>query len=91
MFGLTGIWRFIVPVLAALAFIALIAGSIKSCKQIDADQDNQLVNSGELKEREAGHSEVLNHVKESRDAVNNPTVNDSRNVCTKYDRNCPNG
>lgn len=88
MFGLTGIWRFLVPGLLALALIAAIVVGIKGCKEIDQEQDNQLVNSGEVLERSKGQAEVINHVQEARNAVDNPTSNELNVVCEKYDRNC---
>lgn len=91
MFGLTGIWRFIIPGVIALGLIAVIVLGINSCKKLDAEADNQLINSGIAAERAATQGEVINHVNEAQDAVSNPTANDLSRVCSKYDRNCPTG
>jgi hypothetical protein len=87
-FGLTGIWGYLAIGLAALAFIAVIVGGVKACKQIDQENDNTLVNAGITQERSQGQAEVINHVQEAHNAVNNPTSNDLNVVCSKYDRNC---
>lgn len=87
-FGLTGIWVYLAYGLAALALVAVIVGGVKGCKQIDADQDNQLVNAGVTQERSATQGKVLSDVQNAQDAVSNPTANDVQRVCEKYDRNC---
>lgn len=88
--SITGIWRYIGAGLVALALIAAIVGGVRSCKKIDQQQENALVESGVTKERSQAQSEVINHVEDARDAVDNPTVNELNVVCEKYDRNCKN-
>lgn len=87
-FGLTGIWGYAAIGIAALLLIALIVGGIKGCKQIGADQDNQLINAGVATERAQTQGKVLNNVEAARNAVNAPTPADQQRVCEKYDRNC---
>lgn len=88
MFGLTGLWRFIVPGLAALLLIAIIVGGVSKCKKTEADADNQLINTGEVREREAAKTEVINRVEQAKDAGSNATAAERQRVCEKYDRNC---
>lgn len=89
MFGkLTGIWRFVVPGIMVLLLVAAIVFGVKSCQEDERAENNQIMNSGELIERGKTNSEVLNHVEEARNAVDNPTSNDLNVVCEKYDRNC---
>lgn len=72
----------------AVVIIAVFMLSIRSCeKQEDHDNAN-LVNQGAIVERDASKSEVINHVEQAKDAVDNPTSDDLNRVCTKYDRNC---
>lgn len=87
-FGLTGIWGYLVLGLLALGLIAAIVGGAKSCKQTDADQDNQLVNAGVSQERAQSQGKALDNVKKADDAVRAPTADDEQRVCEKYDRNC---
>lgn len=89
MFGLTGIWRFIVPGVMALALLAAIILGVNQCKQLNADADNRLINAGELGERANTQGEVLNHVQEANDARTNASAAERNVVCSKYDRNCP--
>jgi hypothetical protein len=84
----TGWIRYAAMGLAALLLIAVIVGSVKSCKKIDQEQDNALVNSGEVREREASKTEVINRVEQAKDAGDNASDAERRNVCNKYDRNC---
>jgi hypothetical protein len=89
MFALTGIWRYVVPGLAGLLLIAVIVGSVKSCKETEAESNNQVFNAGVVTEREAIKGEVLTDVQEARNAVSAPSDADIARVCSKYDRNCP--
>lgn len=75
-------------VLAFLALVALIVGGVKACKQIEADQNNQLVNAGVDKERSANQGKVLTDVQNAQDATRAPTPDERNRVCAKYDRNC---
>lgn len=88
--GLTGIWGYVAAGVAALALVAAIVLGVVQCKKIDQANDNRLVNSGEIIEREAGQREVINHVQEARNAVERPTDAERNVVCSKYDRNCQN-
>lgn len=93
MFGfkaLTGIWRYLVPGILVLVLIAAIVFGVRSCQQDEREEDKQLINTGEIIEREAGQREVINHVEEARDAVDNPTSDELNVMCEKYDRNCKN-
>lgn len=87
--GLTGIWGYVAAGLAALALIAAVVVGVKKCKQIDADQDNQLVNAGVDKERSQTQGRTLENVKNAQEAVAAPTDAERQRVCDKYDRNCP--
>jgi len=89
-FGLTGIWGYVVVGLVALGLVAAIVLGVKSCKQIDQENNNTLVNAGVTQERSQSQSEVINHVEAAHNAVANPTGNDLNVVCEKYDRNCTN-
>lgn len=85
------IWKYIGYALLALALVAAIVLGVKQCRQIGADQDNQLVNAGTYKERSETQSEVLNRVENAQDARDNPSANDLQRLCDKYDRNCKGG
>lgn len=87
---LPSLWKYLGIVLLALALVSSIVLGVNSCKKIDQAQDNALVESGVIKERDRGNQEVINNVKEARDAVDNPTDNELNVVCGKYDRNCQN-
>ena len=87
---LTGPWRYVVLGVLVLALVAAIVFGVRGCQEDERQENNQLINTGEIIEREAGQREVINHVEEARDAVTNPTVNDLNVVCEKYDRNCQN-
>ena len=91
IFGLTGVWAYVVVGVFALALVATIVLGVKSCKQIDQQNHNAVVNTGVVQEREATHAEVINHVEAAHNAVTNPTSNDLNVVCEKYDRNCSHG
>jgi hypothetical protein len=82
------IWKYIGMGLIALALVASIVFGVRGCAQDEREENNQLVNQGVVIEREAEQREVLNNVKEARDAVDNPTGNDLNVVCEKYNRNC---
>lgn len=84
-----GPWKYVLYGVIALALVAAIIAGIVSYKKINQENDNALVNSGEVKEREKGQAEVINHVKEVQDARDNPTPDELNIVCSKYDRNCP--
>ena len=88
MFGLTGIWRYVVPGVLVLALIAVITIGVRGCKEIDQQNDNALVNSGVVMERDRGNQEVINHVEQANDARTNATDVERNSVCSKYDRNC---
>lgn len=89
-FGLTGVWGYVVVGLVALGLVAAIVLGVKSCKQIDQQNNNTLVNAGVTQERSQSQSEVINDVQTAHNAVTNPTSNDFNVVCEKYDRNCKN-
>lgn len=88
MINVSGWQKWLIIGLLIFVFAAVIAVSLKSCKQIDADQDNQLVNAGISQERAGTQGEVLNHVEKARDAIDNPSDAERNIVCSKYDRNC---
>lgn len=90
MFGLTGIWRFIVPGVAALALIAVIILGVNSCKKTDQENYNTTVNTGVVQEREKSQGETLNAIDKANNAVERPTSDQLNVVCSKYDRNCKN-
>jgi hypothetical protein len=71
-----------------LGLVAAIVAGVKGCKQIEADQDNQLVNAGADKERSATQGGVLNHVEAAHNATANPSDADRNSLCEEYDRNC---
>jgi hypothetical protein len=81
-------WKYIGYGLLALALVAAIVLGVKGCKQIDQQQDNQLVNAGVTQERAASQGEALNHVEQARDAVERPSDVERNRVCSRYDRNC---
>lgn len=83
-----GPWKYVLYGVIALALVAAIVMGVKSCKQIDQQNDNALVTAGETKERERGQSEVINHVEQAQDATRNPSSDELNIVCSKYDRNC---
>jgi hypothetical protein len=87
---LTGIWRFIVPGVLALALVAAIVFGVRGCKEDEREENNQLINTGELIERGEANRKVIDDVQEARNAVDNPTSDDLNVVCEKYDRNCQN-
>lgn len=80
--------RYILLGILALGLVAAIVMGVKGCKEIDQEQDNALVNSGVVLEREASKGEVINAIEKSRDAVDAPTSDELNRVCDKYDRNC---
>lgn len=86
--SLVGWQRYAVFGLFALLLVAAIVMGVKSCKEIDQENDNMLVNSGEVLERNKGNERVINDVQEARDAVERPTDAERNVVCSKYDRNC---
>jgi hypothetical protein len=81
-------WKYIGMAIAALALIAAIVVGVRGCKQDERNETNQSISIGKSLEREAGQAEVINHVQEARNAVDNPTAADLNSVCEKYDRNC---
>jgi hypothetical protein len=91
LFGLTGIWGYVASGVIVLALVAAIVFGVRGCQQDERAENNQMINTGVTQEREAGHKEVINHVEQAKDAVTNPTANDLNSVCSRYDRNCPNG
>lgn len=86
--GLTGPTRYIVFGLAALLLVAAIIGGIVKLRQLDAAEDNQLIESGVTKERSESQSEVLNSVQNANDARDNPSPELDNRVCEEFDRNC---
>jgi hypothetical protein len=88
MFGLTGIWRYLIPGLLALGLIAAIVIGVQRCKEINQENNNTLVNAGVTQERSEAQGETINAVQNANDAVRNPTSNQLNVVCSKYDRNC---
>jgi hypothetical protein len=86
-----GLAKYIGYGLLALALVAAIVLGVKQCKQIGADQDNQLVNAGVTEERAQSQGEVINAVQNANDAVSRPSEQQLNVVCNKYDRNCANG
>jgi hypothetical protein len=80
--------RYLLIGILVLGLVAAIVLGVKGYKEIDQEQDNQLINSGELIERGASDRETINAIKNANDAVDNPTVNELNVVCDKYDRNC---
>jgi hypothetical protein len=90
LFGLTGIWGYVASGVIVLALVVLIVFGVRGCAQDERVEDNQMINTGQTIEREAGHQEVINHVEQAKDATTNPTTDDLNVVCSKYDRNCPN-
>lgn len=82
--------RYLLLGIAALALVAFIVFGVRGCLQDERVEDNQLVNTGEIIEREANQREVIRDVEEARDAVANPTGDERNVVCEKYDRNCKN-
>lgn len=85
---LVGWKRYAAIGIVALILVAVIVFGVRGCIQDERVEDNQLVNTGEIIEREAHQREVIKDVEEARDAVDNPTGNDLNVVCKKYDRNC---
>ena len=71
-----------------LALVAVIVMGVRGCKQIEADQDNQLVNAGVTQERSANQGKVISDVQNAQDATRAPTPAERQRVCDKYDRNC---
>lgn len=80
--------KYILVGIAVLGLIALIVGGVKGCKEIEQEQVNQQINSGELIERGKASGEVINAIENANDARDNPTSNELNVVCEKYDRNC---
>lgn len=74
--------------LAALTLLALIVVGVRGCQQDERNENNQLVNSGVIVERQKGNEEVINHVEEATAARDRPTSDERNVVCSKYDRNC---
>lgn len=87
----TGITRYILFGVGALLLIAAIVLGVKGCKEIDQENRNQLVNSGEIIEREKGQAEAINAIQNANNAVERPTPEQLNVVCNKYDRNCKDG
>jgi Cu/Ag efflux pump CusA len=73
-----------------LIVLGIVLGTVQ-CKKIDANNTEKTVQTGVIKEREAHQEEVINHVQEAHEAITNPTPAERNIVCSKYDRNCPNG
>jgi hypothetical protein len=87
---LVGWKRYLAIGVAILALVAAIVFGVRGCQEDERQENNQLINTGELIERGAASEEVIKDVEEARNAVDNPTDADRRNVCEKYDRNCKN-
>lgn len=73
----------------ALALIAAIVFGVRSCKQIDSNGDNILINAGADKIQSRQQGEVINALQTAHDAVQHPTSDQLNVVCSRYDRNCP--
>jgi hypothetical protein len=84
-------YKYLLAGLLALGLITAIVFGVKGCKEDQMDANNQLVNSGQVIEREHSQGETINAVQNANDAVRNPTSNELNSVCSHYDRNCPNG
>jgi hypothetical protein len=89
--SLTFPWNYIVGGAAVLALIAAIVFGTVQCKKIDQVNRQEVKTTGVIQEREQSHQEVINHVEEAHKATTNPTPAERSVVCSKYDRNCPNG
>jgi len=87
-FGLTGIWRYIIPGVLALGILAAIIFGVVRCKEINQENNNAIFNNGVVAERSESQGETINAVQNANDAVRNPTSNELNVVCSKYDRNC---
>lgn len=84
-------WNYIAGAAALLALVAAIVFGTVQCKKIDRSNHQEVVHTGVIQEREQSHQEVITHVQEAHEAVTNPTPTERSSVCSKYDRNCPNG
>jgi Cu/Ag efflux pump CusA len=89
--GLGFPWNYIAGAVAILALVSAIVFGTVQCKKIDRSNHQEVVQTGVVKEREQTHQEVIKHVEEAHEAVTNPTPAERSIVCSKYDRNCPNG
>lgn len=86
--GIPPVWKYIGLGLAVLALLVALVFGIRGMQNDEREENNQLINTGIVIEREAGQAEVINHVEQAKDAVTNPTSNELNVVCEKYDRNC---
>lgn len=72
-----------------LVIILALIYAVTSCVQETEDKDNaNLVNQGELIERGAATTEVINSVEKANTARDDRSPVTERVVCEKYDRNC---
>jgi len=74
-----------------VVLLAIVAGAFRYFQNRAEKHDEQLIDLGASEERGAANEKVLNDVQEAHDAVIDPSSNDLNVVCSKYDRNCPNG
>ena len=88
--GIASPWSYILTGLLALGLVAAIVFGVKSCKEIDQDNNNAIFNNGVAAEQLNSQGETLNAVQNANDAVRNPTSNELNVVCSRYDRNCSN-
>lgn len=84
------LWKYVVTGIIVLALLATTVFGVRGCAKDEREENNQLIEIGQTKERDRGNQEVINDVKEAQDVVANPTSSELNVVCGKYDRNCPN-
>ena len=74
--------------IGALVLIVAILGYFQLRGDEQERHENQLVNSGVIQERGAALEGAINRAEAAEDARDNPSSNELRVVCEKYDRNC---
>jgi hypothetical protein len=85
------VWRYIgAGVGVALLALIIVLGA-RSCDRRHDNEGMNLVNQGATEERAATQAETINAVSNAQEAVRNPTPEQLNVVCSRYDRNCPNG
>jgi Cu/Ag efflux pump CusA len=82
-------WSYAASAAGILLLIAAIVFGTVQCKKIDTSNHEKVVQTGITKEKEQNHQEVIKHVEEAHEAVNNPAPAELDKLCSKYDRNCP--